>query len=532
VSTIKSSAENLTLNADGANNDIIFQSNGSTKVTLDGQNSRLGIGTTSPTQPLHVAGNIYTTGYLNTAGSGTAGGVQFADGNLYMYRATDDLVFKLQGSEKLRIDSSGKVGIGTTSPSDSLEVLKSGGGSIRISETDDRYVKITGYAEGSANGSTMAFSTVQTGTSTLTERMRVNSSGFVGMGELSPVKALHITRTDSDCMIILNSGNTVADKQICFANDYGSGNTSGGNYWGIGIDDSENELNIGFDADSQASMGGADTVFAVNHQGNFNLYKDDDVSGSMVHFNQSIDGGDCTITVNNSYAAGSSTDERAGVMFSPGNGTAAIYAYKVSDTMSGANRDIGLQFWTQNSNVFTNKFQIDNSGTLLGTDTSIGSLSDERLKKDIEDLTYSLDTFKALRPRTFKWKNDREHQGDGTRRGFIAQEIEPVDDYWVSTQKSRPMVDQVLDKETYYTKDDELPEGKNIGDVKTATTYDYQYAKGDGSDYDLLNDDSALDKIEMIAKLGKKDAMYVSVIQQLLTKIETLETKVTALENA
>jgi len=35
MSTIKSSAENLTLNADGANNDIIFQSNGSTKATLD-----------------------------------------------------------------------------------------------------------------------------------------------------------------------------------------------------------------------------------------------------------------------------------------------------------------------------------------------------------------------------------------------------------------------------------------------------------------------------------------------------------------
>ena len=35
MSTIKSSSENLTLNADGANNDIIFQSNGSTKATLD-----------------------------------------------------------------------------------------------------------------------------------------------------------------------------------------------------------------------------------------------------------------------------------------------------------------------------------------------------------------------------------------------------------------------------------------------------------------------------------------------------------------
>ena len=33
-------------------------------------------------------------------------------------------------------------------------------------------------------------------------------------------------------------------------------------------------------------------------------------------------------------------------------------------------------------------------------------------------------------------------------------------------------------------------------------------------------------------ELGKKDAMYVSVIKQLITKIETLETKVQALEDA
>jgi len=35
VSTLKSSAENLTLNADGSGNDIIFQSNGSNIATLD-----------------------------------------------------------------------------------------------------------------------------------------------------------------------------------------------------------------------------------------------------------------------------------------------------------------------------------------------------------------------------------------------------------------------------------------------------------------------------------------------------------------
>ena len=49
MSTIKSSAENLTLNADGANNDVIIQSNASTKVTVDGATGGVGIGVTPET---------------------------------------------------------------------------------------------------------------------------------------------------------------------------------------------------------------------------------------------------------------------------------------------------------------------------------------------------------------------------------------------------------------------------------------------------------------------------------------------------
>ena len=49
MSTIKSSAENLTLNADGANNDVIIQSNASTKVTVNGATGNVGIGDTTPT---------------------------------------------------------------------------------------------------------------------------------------------------------------------------------------------------------------------------------------------------------------------------------------------------------------------------------------------------------------------------------------------------------------------------------------------------------------------------------------------------
>ena len=40
------------------------------------------------------------------------------------------------------------------------------------------------------------------------------------------------------------------------------------------------------------------------------------------------------------------------------------------------------------------------------------------------------------------------------------------------------------------------------------------------------------DRVAKTSKLGSTDAMYVSVIQQLLAKVEALETKVAALEAA
>ena len=51
-----------------------------------------------------------------------------------------------------------------------------------------------------------------------------------------------------------------------------------------------------------------------------------------------------------------------------------------------------------------------------------------------------------------------------------------------------------------------MPEGKKVGDLN----YKARFAK--------------------TGKLGQKDAMYVSVIKQLISKIETLETKVATLE--
>tara|TARA_X000000950_G_scaffold289375_1_gene412540 strand:+ start:1328 stop:3436 length:2109 start_codon:yes stop_codon:yes gene_type:complete len=102
----------------------------------------IGIGTSSPSQALHVAGgggsmilNDSTSwSYLRLKSPNANGGyIQFADaddddvGQIFYYHGSggDYMSFTANAAERMRIDSSGKVGIGTTSPSGKLEIVDS-----------------------------------------------------------------------------------------------------------------------------------------------------------------------------------------------------------------------------------------------------------------------------------------------------------------------------------------------------------------------------------------------------------------------
>ena len=144
----------------------------------------------------------------------------------------------------------------------------------------------------------------------------------------------------------------------------------------------------------------------------------------------------------------------------------------------------------------TEHFRITQDGDLKATDTTIGSLSDSRLKKNIADFTYDLNKFKQFKTRTFDWINPSLHLNQSQVRGFIAQELETIDSTLVGS----------------YELYDESLTDKN-------------------PDLEIIKADDG-SNIAKDSKLGTNDAMYISVIQQLITKIETLETKVAALESA
>jgi len=154
--------------------------------------------------------------------------------------------------------------------------------------------------------------------------------------------------------------------------------------------------------------------------------------------------------------------------------------------------DSSHQFWVDGYNVGTEHFRIAADGTLTATDTTIGSISDERTKQNIQTYSGSLSMINTLRPVTFEWKSDRKDSG--RHRGFIAQEVTSSDDYWVTSSSIEPHAP------------------------------DWGYLEG------MPQIDSGAptgSRSALISKLTEKDTMYVSAIQELTQAVRDLRAMIT-----
>jgi hypothetical protein len=154
---------------------------------IDSTNSRVGIGTSSPSRQLHI--NDASESNIRLQGSSDYAELRVKD-------ADNAFSFHFGGAERMRIDSSGRVGIGTTSPTGNangsalvLEVHSSGANPPEIlAGGQNAEISIAGGSAASYLWSTGAYPLV-IGTNG-SEKMRITSSGVVGIGTNSPSGAI------------------------------------------------------------------------------------------------------------------------------------------------------------------------------------------------------------------------------------------------------------------------------------------------------------------------------------------------------
>ena len=251
---IQANAGTLRFYADDANevggSIITFNIDGGEKMRLDNAGS-LAVGNTSPSSfwgqanklVLDASGNTGMTIKSTSSGNGR---IVFTDqsssnpglsdgGQIHYGHSADDMKFRTAGTDRVTIDSSGNVGIGTTSPSQKLNV----NGNIRVGSTDKLYFGgTTNYVSGSHGSNYLHFFTNNS------ERVRINSSGNVGIGTTSPIANLQVgDGTGSETLLLLGSNSNTTSSQILFGD-----NTSGADpfEFGMGIryDSSNNVLHF------------------------------------------------------------------------------------------------------------------------------------------------------------------------------------------------------------------------------------------------------------------------------------------------
>jgi len=229
ASIYSDSTAGLTLNADPssslASSAIKFQVDGSERMRLD-SSGRVGIGTSSPSATLEVFGTFNATIQPSNAiiKMNSSGGNGLYMGNIGASSYASYIQAGFVASDSPDVDynlllqpNGGNVGIGTSSPTQKLDIS---GGHLRLD--DARRIRFgggTAAIEGSGSSNILSLITNNS------ERMRIDSTGNVGIGTSSPDTFLDIkgdaTSASNYMMKLRNSR-------------YSSANTSGENKLGFG----------------------------------------------------------------------------------------------------------------------------------------------------------------------------------------------------------------------------------------------------------------------------------------------------------
>jgi hypothetical protein len=397
---------------------------------------------------------------------GTSGAAQYAGYLIYDHDG-DRMAFATTGQERMRIDSSGNVGIGSTDPADKLEVvgdirLKPASGAntlVNFEYNNGVFAQIRGNGRsGSPLFGDLEFWTKGSGDSAPLERMVVDADGKVGIGTTSPGVRLHVNvDSASETDVARFQASNGADIQ----------------FLDIGVDPTSNLVSY----DASGSTGGAH----VFRRGGTEVMRLDNSSRLLVGTSSAPTGGDWaqyskaifTGSTGSAADAGTISLKRGGtaangnplgvLSFSDSNGGEFAYIKCEADGTTGSSDYPGrLVFSTtaDGASSPTERMRIDSSGNIkAGTscdflpsidagfaghsDLGDPSLrfedayvrdgvttgSDRNYKSDIRNLSEAeravAVSCKSLL-RAWKWTEAVEAKGDAARThiGIIAQDLE------------------------------------------------------------------------------------------------------------
>ena len=189
-----------------------------------------------------------------------------------------------------------------------------------------------------------------------------------------------------------------------------------------------------------------------------------------------------------------------------GIGHTNYYTSKLSMAYDATNSERGISL-TPNNNS-TTYIQFHNSGASgvgsisgNGSNTAFNTSSDYRLKENVEYDWDATTRLKQLKPARFNWIADEDNT---LVDGFIAHEVSSIVPEAITGEKDA-MTKEVL----YVDGDDDIPEGKKVGDVRQASQIDPQ----------------GIDQSKLVPLLVKS-------LQEAIAEIDTLKTKVAVLESA
>ncbi len=258
-------------------------------------------------------------------------------------------------------------------------------------------------AASTANNASLAFQ-VAASNGTLTERMRLNSSGNLILGTATVAAA----NAAADDFVIKGTGTAVG---LTISQDSDSG--TGTIFFG--------------DASSSAAGG-----IRYNHNtGDMAISAEDDISlqagaGDAVVVNDS--GADVDFRVESNVNANTIFMEGSSGVVNFGRGSSSINTngmYVLNGEIISSMPASTNTYLLRNTATTAYTFYVSSAGQIHAVQTSISSLSDERLKENIKDIDTGLSEVMALKPRKFDWK-EGEGSNEKNVTGFVAQEVETV----------------------------------------------------------------------------------------------------------